>query len=34
MNYGRSYQNQPQKFENLAMIELFDAGNNLKASII
>ena len=28
------YENQPQKFENLAMIGWLDPGNNLKASII
>ena len=31
---GRSYKNQPQKFENLGMIGRLDAGNNVKTSII
>ena len=31
---ARSYQNQPQKIENLGMIGLIDAGISLKASVI
>ena len=30
---GRSYKNQSQKFENLAMSVELDAGNNMKTSI-
>ena len=33
-NVARSYGNQPQIFENLALTGLLDAGIDLKASVI